>query len=148
MKTILWKTNDKKSNDTVRDYVAYLNDKDKDKQVEYLITFKKNRAIRSTSQNGYYRIVLIAIANITGDTDDDLHEFFKKKFLGKEIHGEVIGGSSAKLDTAEFTEYLNKVIEYSKSFFNVEYIPKPEDRAYNAWAAEMENGYNAMFRSI
>lgn len=147
-KTILYRTNDPKSNDVMRSYFAYLHDKDKGKQVEYLVTVKKNRPVRSISANSYMWIVLQAIANHTGDTADDLHEFFKKKFNPKEVRGEVIGQSTKTLDTAEFAVYLKKIKEFAKTILKVGYIPEPEDRSYNAWSQQVKETYDIMFQSI
>lgn len=132
----------------MRSYFAYLHDKDKGKQVEYLVTVKKNRPVRSISANSYMWIVLQAIANHTGDTADDLHEFFKKKFNPKEVRGEVIGQSTKTLDTAEFAVYLKKIKEFAKTILKVGYIPEPEDRSYNAWSQQVKETYDIMFQSI
>jgi CTP:phosphocholine cytidylyltransferase-like protein len=132
----------------MRSYFAYLKDKDKGKQIEYLVTIKKNRPVRSVSANSYMWIVLQAIANHTGDTADDLHEFFKKKYLSKEVQGEIIGQSTKNLDTNEFAIYLKKVKEFAKTILEVHYIPEPEDRAYNAWSQEVKEMYDKMFQSV
>ena len=129
-------------------YLAYLNDLNKGKQISYLIDIKKNRPVRSTSANAYYRVILQHICAITGDTSDELHEFYKKKFNGKEVHDEVIGCTTTDMDSAEFTAYVNKVKEHAKSFFQIPFIPDPRDQSYAAWEQITKERYNLMFRSI
>lgn len=49
------------------------------------------------------------------------HEFAKRKFIGVEElpNGEVIGKSSAKLTTAEFSEFCSQVEAYAASELGV-----------------------------
>lgn len=69
---------------------------------------------RTDNQNAFYWAYLRIISDETGDTSNDLHEFFKRKFLapkfitvlGKEIK---IPGSTAKLSKADFGEYLERI---------------------------------------
>ena len=82
------------------------------KRVEMII--KPFRAKRTIPQNSYYwGIVLKIISKETGYTSDELHEFFKRVYLKKEI---TIGGkiyetsiSTKKLKTDQFSEYIEKI---------------------------------------
>lgn len=82
---------------------------------------------RSLSQNAYYWTYLTIIAAETGDNADDLHEFFKRKFLnpkfiqvlGQEIR---IPSSTTGLSKADFTEYLDRICALTN-------VPLPDPEA-------------------
>lgn len=74
------------------------------------------RKKRSLPQNKLYWAWLRCIAKDgeTGYTEEELHEYFKKRFLNwreKEIFGDSISivKSSTELNTKEFTDYLDKI---------------------------------------
>lgn len=91
------------------------------------VELKRVRQQRSLSQNAYlfgvvYPAVCPALTECEGEDVDSLtaHEFFKERFLRKAIvnknTGEVLGGysrSSVDLDVAEFSTFLQKVIEFA-----------------------------------
>jgi hypothetical protein len=115
---------------------------------EYIIEVKKNRAIRSLSQNKYYWVILQIIAISTGEYDKDtLHDTCKKKFNGHWVHfpsgDEYLGKSTSDLDSAEFTAYLNRVKQWALEEFNI-IIPEPKDIDYKRWM-EIENSYDEHF---
>jgi hypothetical protein len=98
------------------------------------------RATRSHSQNkGYWGVIIEALSQHTGYAPEELHELMKAKFLPKtfgfakangDIVGEyVIGGSTRKLDTKEFGEYMERIKEWAASELDV-YIPDFNDRGY------------------
>lgn len=145
MKSIIWRTNDIKSSENLYSHLNFLKAKAKGKCIDYLITIKQNRAVRSISQNSYYWIILQAIAAETGDTSENLHEWYKIQYNSIEFRGVRIGQSTTDLDTEEFTVYLNKVIAHARDFHNV-YIPDPKDRAYSAWEQITKESYNALFK--
>lgn len=69
---------------------------------------------RTNPQNAYYWKILQIAGREIGYTPEELHQTFKSKFnlehknyKGKELD---IVKSTAKLNTAEFTEYLDNVI--------------------------------------
>lgn len=82
------------------------------KRIEMII--RPFRAKRTIPQNAYYwGVVLKTISKETGYTSEELHEFFKRIFLKKEI---VIGGkvyetsiSTRKLKKDQFSEYIEKI---------------------------------------
>lgn len=72
------------------------------------------RASRSELQNRRYWLLLTAVAEHTGHDKDELHEWFKEKFLGTreiEIAGEtrVVSPSTRRLKVHEFHAYMTKV---------------------------------------
>lgn len=89
---------------------------------------RKNK--RSLTQNSFYWLYLTIIADETGEIQDDLHEYFKRKFLPpieKKILGQVVRlpGSTTDLSKFDFGEYLDKICAMT----NVP-IPDPEDAGY------------------
>ena len=79
-----------------------------------VVRVEEYKAKRSTRANNYYfGVVLHTIAEQTDRDVEDLHAFFKRQFLATamtlgKMHT-VIGGSTRKLNSAEFAEYLDRV---------------------------------------
>ena len=74
---------------------------------------------RSTNQNAYYHgVVLKEIALETGHDADELHEFFKRRFLPCrtiEVAGQVIDAppSTTDLSTIEFRDYIDRIAAFA-----------------------------------
>lgn len=105
----------------------------------YVIQVKKNRAVRSLSANRYYHLILNIIGVSTGHTHDELHETLKLKFNGKMIYfpkggSQMIGASTANLDSAEFAAYLNRVKNWANQEFDI-VIPERESVTHEQWLA-------------
>lgn len=96
---------------------------------------RKNK--RTLSQNAYYHSVVCAcVMDCLRDagynevkTTVDVHEILKYKFLKKQIpneHGEFIEfvGSTTKLSTIEFGDYLEDIFQWVSESFGVS-IPAP-----------------------
>jgi hypothetical protein len=109
-------------------------------QVEIAVTIR--RANRSQQQNGWYWSVIVQlIAEHTGYTPDEVHEFLKAKFIPKRLaiangNGEVVdeyvlGGSTRKLNTLEFSAYCEAVQQWAAATLDC-YIPDPDERGYGA----------------
>jgi hypothetical protein len=121
-------------------------DQQRDQAVDYLkqLVFGKRRYVldikvwrrpRSLRQNRLERMWLKCLADETGNDADDLHEFFKKKFLEPRratINGETIEipASTTTLDTAQFTTYLDKIAVFSQDFFGV-MLPQPDSLGWD-----------------
>lgn len=80
----------------------------------YLVSIDKRKTIRSLPQNALYWLYLGIISNETGDNVDDLHEFFKRKFIPARTMTilktlVVLPGTTTTLSKAEFSEYLSKI---------------------------------------
>lgn len=146
MKTLLLTTNNQRSLENLSNYITYLNERHKDKQVDYLVTIKQNRAVRSHSQNGMYWAILTAIAAETGDTKERLHQYYALEFNWEEFRGKRIPKSTTDLDVTEFKVYVEKVKQHAREFGI--YIPEPEDRAYSMWEQLTREKYDAMFSSL
>lgn len=84
-----------------------------------ILRIETPKLVRSLSQNALYWVYLEKIAQETGaDAEEDLHPFFKSKFLPKRIgkfkgktmeHEFSYEGSTTKLSKAEFSEYMSKI---------------------------------------
>ena len=120
---------DEKTRKGVLDLIAAL-DISKPWQVQIEPVKKK----RSLSQNALMWAWLNKVADIihneTGQDADDVHEFFKAKFLpGKtvEINGEAMTyRTTTKLTVSEMTEYMNKIYAFTTSELGL-LLPLPEE---------------------
>jgi len=103
------------------------------------VTIKPKQKKRTELQNNLYWLWLTIIAEETGQDKDDIHDFYKTKFLTRTIHikgmdlikreAKVIG-STATLNTRSFGEYLDKVQSHAAQFFGVT-LPNSEDYYQN-----------------
>ena len=85
------------------------------------LTIRRERHVRSLSQNKYYWGVIIEIlSNNFGYDKEEMHEALKFKFLKKHEDTDLVTvGSTAKLSKAEFTEYIDEIIRWSSSEYQV-----------------------------
>lgn len=97
---------------------------------------------RSLPQNGYYFAVICEMVKDALRTagyrevksKDDAHEIMKALFLKKRIVNEVtdeaivIPGSTAKLTTTEFSEYIEEIIKWSSEYLGIS-IPLPNQQS-------------------
>lgn len=106
------------------------------KEIE--LTIRKKRKHRSDPQNRYYWGVVVEMIRAgmkeMGDTvtPNQVHEFLKWRFLRvskvDETTGEVLYeyvGSTAKLKTVEFWEYIEKCCQFAAEMLGVS-IPLPQ----------------------
>ena len=124
-------------------YFVLKNDKAKKACMDYIqglehgwaVQIKKHVKSRTVAQNSLMWMWLNIIAQETGNSEDDLHEIFKLKFLGSETV-EAFGykiertKSTTKLTTAEFTSYLDKIDALMFSIGIT--LPKPDDLYHEA----------------
>ena len=97
-----------------------LNKKTFEALLQYLASLKGKISIvvekgkRTTLQNNFYWLYLGIIAHETGDDQNSLHEYFKRKYLppqfitalGKTIK---IPASTTDLDKHDFSNYLERI---------------------------------------
>ena len=106
---------------------------------EFVVTIKRARATRSSQANRWYwGCVVGLVAEHTGYTAEEIHEIYKAKFLPKtlafadgngEVLGEfVIGGSTTRLNTVEFSEFCERIREWAADSLGV-VIPDPQEVA-------------------
>lgn len=96
------------------------------------ITEKKSR--RTISQNALYWLWLTCISFETGNDKDDLHEYFKDKFLipeSFELFGEKRDRrTTVKLNTIQFKYYLDSIQTFSNTQLSIT-LPDPEDKYWD-----------------
>ena len=109
--------------DSPTKYAVYLSSLE-GKRVEF--TLLKERRNRSNQQNKlYWAVVVEILAEYFGYTAEELHSELKLKF--NPIHSKLdpeamIGGSTTKLSTLEFIEYMDKIKRWAALEYNI-YIP-------------------------
>lgn len=107
-------------------------------EVEIEVTIR--RAARSIKANAWYWGGIIhAISEFTGYTPDEVHEWAKAKFIPKKLaicngNGEVVdeyvlGGSTRKMNTVEFSEYCESIRRWAAETLDL-YIEDPGERSY------------------
>jgi hypothetical protein len=106
------------------------------------ITIERMIATRSPQANRYYwGVVIKAIAEYTGFTPDETHDILKIKFLPKdaavangngEVIGEfVIGGSTRRLTSVKFYDYVERIRQWALETLELNILPPdPEWRAH------------------
>ena len=91
---------------------------------------EETKSGRSAQQNRLYWKWIGIIARDTGNDAEDLHEYFKQKFLtprtveiGEEFH-EVY--TTKRLKVADMREYLDRISAFANGYGI--YLPHPEDQ--------------------
>jgi hypothetical protein len=99
----------------------------------YSIEITERRIRRTISQNGLYWLWLQCIAHETGNDKDDLHEYFKQKYLVRErkyIINQLVEVISTKgLSTVQFKELLDNVQMFASTELAIT-LPDPEDKRW------------------
>lgn len=100
----------------------------------YKIEIKELKKRRSLPQNKLYWLYLTCIEQETGQDKNDLHDYFKKKWIKpevKEVFGEQIvkDRTTTKLDTSLFKQYVDKIIVFANTELNIT-LPDPNDRNF------------------
>ena len=121
---MVFKVIDRRTKDAAISYVEKLQEGKK-----YKVSVTLHRDRRSLSQNSLYWLWLNCISAETGNDVDALHDYFKDRFLSRkvEIFGDEcsVGTSTRKLNTAEFTAFLDKVQQFAAGEGII--LPNPED---------------------
>jgi len=106
------------------------------------ITVERRHATRSVQANAYYwGVVIKALSEYTGSTPDEIHQVLKMMFLPKDLaiaspNGEVIGefvigGSTTRLNTVDFYEYVETIRVWAFEKLDVDIAPPdPEWREH------------------
>lgn len=121
---------------------SYIQNLPESKNYDVEITLKRER--RSISQNGLYWLWMACLSHETGGDKVQVHETLKEMFLPKTsvigLFGEVFQKpvSTSVLDTAQFTEYLNKIQVFASSELGV-VLPLPEDLSWAAFEETYKN---------
>lgn len=85
-----------------------------DTQRPWEVILRPYRRLRTLNQNRRYWKLLQIASESTGNEAEDLHEFFKLKYLEPvtvSIGGQakIVATSTTRLNTQEFSEYVNRV---------------------------------------
>ena len=122
------------------------NESDKDRAMRYINTlnmdkpwrmeckpYKKNRSL---SQNKLYFMWMKVIGDSIGYTSEEMHAIMADKFLTTEFveyGGDKIkrDKSTSKLNTKEFTEYLEKIDRWAASEMGI-VLPSPGELIWDA----------------
>ncbi len=85
------------------------------------LTIQKERNTRTLNQNRYYWGVIIEIlSDAFGYDPEETHEALKFKFLKKHEDTDLVTvGSTAKLSTAEFAEYIDGIIRWASTEYRI-----------------------------
>lgn len=142
MKTFIYKRGDAESHKEFGRILQNLKDG------EYVVSVKKNRAIRSLSANKYYHAILNIACMELDITHENMHEAMKYKFNSKVIFfpaggSQCIGNTTADLDTKEFAGFVNRVKQYLTDDLGI-VIPELKDIDYARWIA-IDNAYDDNF---
>lgn len=120
-----------------------------DKSFEYLCSLLRNgvytvKIVRKTeprtiSQNSLMWMWYKCMEEHTGTPKEDFHDYYKTKFLSREV---VVGkrwvwvtGSTTDLNTLQMTNYLEKVKADAATEFGIT-LPLPADRHYQSFVDE------------
>lgn len=90
---------------------------------KWRVTIEPYRKRRTTDQNNYMWAMYEEIAKHTGHTPNEIHEWCKAQFAPPcrvRIRGDVVEyRSTAKLNTAEMSEYLERVRAWAATDLNM-----------------------------
>lgn len=96
----------------------------------YTVDVTERRIKRTLSQNNLYFLWLTCISHETGNDKDDLHEYFKEKYItpiGKYVFDKMIEiRSTTDLNTVQF-KYLLDQVQYFASTELAITLPDPDD---------------------
>ena len=111
----------------------------------YILSVKKEVKKRSLDQNALMWLWFTCIELETGTDKNDIHDYYCALFLRRTvaINGEdkVIVSGTSKLDTVQFTDFLNKIQADAASEFGIK-LPTPDDLHFEAFKQEYERYIN------
>lgn len=110
---------------------------------QYTVEIKQKREKRTIDQNSLYWLWLNCIMDETGTHRDELHEYFKSKFLGsdqRKVFDTIffIPRSTTQLDAKEFTAYLERVRQFAAVELSIT-LPDPKDRYWEEFYNHYKN---------
>lgn len=87
---------------------------------DWQITVEPYRKKRSLNQNAYLHMILGVIANETGNSIEDVKEFYKYQYLGTKpiLVGEIdcfVSRSTTELSTKEMADFTEKIIAHAQT---------------------------------
>lgn len=108
----------------------------------YTLSIKRKTKPRTISQNALMWMWFKYMEEYTGTPKEDFHDYYKARFLGREIEirGRLVHviRSTTELNTLEMTDYLNKIQADAATEFRIP-LPLPADRQYQSFIDEYRN---------
>jgi hypothetical protein len=108
---------------------------------DYFLSINKKVKKRTLGQNALMWLWFTCIERETGTGKYDIHDYYCMHFLHRTtvINGEekIITGGTSKLNTEQFTDFLNKVQADAASEFGIK-LPSPEDAYFESFKKEYE----------
>lgn len=105
----------------------------------YTVSIKRTPVKRTLSQNALMWMWFQCMEAETGTLKQDIHDYYCQKFLARRaVIGGVekwVTGGTSKLNTAQMTDFLNKVQADAASEFGI-MLPLPSDRFYQEFLRE------------
>lgn len=106
---------------------------------EYTVKITRKTKPRTISQNALMWMWYKCMEDATGTPKEDFHDYYKAKFLGRDV---AVGnkwvrvfGSTTDLNTLQMTNYLEKVKADAATEFGIT-LPLPTDRHYQSFVDE------------
>ena len=124
------------------EFVRRINEITLDGKRKFVAEFKPFRNQRSIKSNNLYWMWLDCIHDETGNDVDDLHAYFKDKYLPpqtKEVLGKTVNltPSTTRLDSKQFFEYMEKIkLEMSQE--HQIFLPEPGEAGYDQFRTQYE----------
>lgn len=105
---------------------------------ELICDIHKDKRTRSVVQNNYYWLLLTMIEQDTGNDKDELHEYFKKKYLNANFTLSILrvddsltyAKSTTKLTTTEFEYYLERIRMFASRELGI-FLPLPGETEHD-----------------
>jgi hypothetical protein len=97
--------------------------------LEVVITIAKPTKSRTNPQNAYlWAVPYRMISDETGNDIDSVHHYMAGMFLSEKTSGLIDQvKSTTRLTTVEFSEYIEKIIQWAAEFLNL-YIELPNEK--------------------
>ena len=101
---------------------------------EYTVKIVRKTQPRTISQNSLMWMWYKCMEEVTGQPKDDFHDYYKAKFLARQVaigqRWVTVVGSTTDLNTLQMTNYLEKVKADAAVEFGIT-LPLPEDKTYS-----------------
>ncbi len=108
----------------------------------YTVKIVRKTAPRTISQNSLMWMWFKCMEEATGQLKDDFHDYYKAKFLSRQVavggRWVTVVGSTTKLNTLQMTDYLEKIKADAATEFGIT-LPLPTDRNYQTFVNEYRN---------
>jgi hypothetical protein len=109
---------------------------------KYTVKIVRKTEPRSIPQNSLMWMWFKCMEEATGQSKEDFHDYYKRKFLTRQIaiKGRWVDvvGDTKTLNTLQFSEFLEKIKADAAIDFGI-MLPLPEDRMYRDFISEYKN---------